>query len=405
MSILYLLSLTGVDAVVWDDMKQAYADILDNFFDAAALRPVSDSDHTLSVTVDWNLVSIIDFDETNGYLEVSGYLSFQWTADSLPTGTNDINILAQEIKMWRPPVILVNSLNGFELVGYDSAVQVRVNTITRACEWRPWVVARVACKADVQYYPYDQQECVLHFSVWGYPTSEMTLQIGNTGEWGTEYFEENGEWEISETSAYSSIIQDSSTASFKIKLARQPLYYVINIIAPVVLLGFVNVFTFLLPIDSGERVGFSVTCFLSYVVLLNVVMGLLPSTASPLSYLSYYTFVMMMFSASMSIMTIVTIRIYHKPEHVRVPYCIAVFYLLFTCRKCSRSDRVQKIGISSSSSMEDSLSQYSREDPGVKEVTWKNIAGFIDLFFFIGFLASQMFYSISYLLPVFLNKE
>ncbi|KAL4222710.1 behavioral response to nicotine [Mactra antiquata] len=395
-----------VFTVGYDDMKTELANVLDTFFDASSLRPVTDSSNTGIVSIDWNLVSILDFDETNGYLEVSGYLSLEWTAEALTASTFDLNIMVQETKIWRPPLVLVNSLDGTDLIGYDSSVKVRVNVMSKICQWRPWTVARVACKADVTYYPYDRQECSLLFSVWGYNTTEVTLQINNPNEWSTLYFEENGEWEIVETSSELSTVQDSSTVDFKIKLSRRPLFYVINIVAPIVLLGLVNVCTFYLPIESGERVGFSVTCFLSYVVLLNMVMSLLPSSASPMSYLSYYTFVMMVFSALMSIMTIVTLRIYHKSDDDGVPYCIAAFYLLLTCKICQTgsSNRVRTISVSSASISEESVSQNSSKRIEVKDVKWKNIADFIDAFLFFGFLILQIFYSVAYLLPVFLSS-
>jgi hypothetical protein len=52
-----------------------------------------------------------------------------------------------------------------------------------------------------------------------------------------------------------------------------------NVIVPVILLGIFNVFTFVLPADSGEKIGYSVTVFPSFAVCLTVVSAELPKTS------------------------------------------------------------------------------------------------------------------------------
>jgi hypothetical protein len=392
------------------------------------VRPVADSAQALNVTLDWNMISINDFDETNGYIELSGFVTLEWVPDAYTASAVDLTEMLKNDRMWTPSIILVNSLKGYNLIGYDTSVKVRMNLKTLNCKWQPWIITRVACSPNVKFYPFDRQACALRFSVWGYTDSEVKL-MAKGNEWAFQYFEENGEWKIESTSTETSVIGDSSVIDFKIELVRRPLYHVINMIAPVILLGALNAFTFLLPVESGERVGFAITCFLSYVVLLNMIMGFLPSSAAPLSYLSYYTFVMMLFSAGVSILTVVTIRIHNKSEDDHVPAFIDKLYRCFTSKSSGPSnrpteqERAMKMNtVSTTWDIEDwgdeitpvnkhELVSQRNKDSVIEEIeekheklSWPKVAALIDLILFLAFLGCQAFFSVAYLVPIFVNK-
>ncbi|XP_053396055.1 neuronal acetylcholine receptor subunit alpha-4-like [Mercenaria mercenaria] len=322
-------------------------------------------------------------------MDVSGFVTLEWVGEVYTTTVDAVDLIKPNL-LWKPPVVLLNSVKTYKLIGHDTSVKIRYNFLTKQCQWMPWVVARAACSPDVKYYPFDKQSCAFRLSVWGYTNTEISL-ISNTNAWCFLYFEENGEWEISETSVETSVIDEFSVIDFKMKLTRRPLYHVINLIAPVLLLGALSACTFLLPAESGERIGFSVTCFLSYVVLLIMIMGFLPSSGLSLSYLSYYTFAMMIFSAAMSLMAIVTLRIYHKSEEHPMPGITIRFYRCFTCKKDNSDEIVELDGTEITAETEE------------KQITWKNIAVVIDKILFVAFLGGQIIFSVAYLVPIFIN--
>lgn len=413
----------------FDNVKTEVGDVVfvpsDSGMDT--VRPVNDSADTLDVTIDWNMVSINDFDETNGYIEVSGFVSFEWTPTAYPDNSFNITEMLHNDRMWTPPVILVNSLKSYNLIGYDTSVKVRMDFQVMSCKWQPWIITRVACSPDVEFYPFDKQSCALRFSVWGYTDTEVKLSA-KSNEWAFLYFEQNGEWKIESTSSETSVIGESSTVDFKIVLKRRPLYHVINMIAPVILLGLLNAFTFLLPAASGERVSFAITCFLSYVVLLNMIMGFLPSSATPLSYLSYYTFIMMVFSAGVCVMTVVTIRIHNKSDTDHVPVFINDLYQCCTFKSCvitnfkQPSRRIRDMNLSTVSThwnndgleedvasitTDETESQTSNQQTLIKgkdeKVSWSKIASLLDFILFLAFLCGQSFFTVTYLVPIFVN--
>ena len=47
----------------------------------------------------------------------------------------------------------------------------------------------------------------------------------------------------------------SDFVRFQITIEREPLYFTFNVALPILLLGLLNGFAFVLPAESGERVG------------------------------------------------------------------------------------------------------------------------------------------------------
>ena len=73
-----------------------------------------------------------------------------------------------------------------------------------------------------------------------------------------------------------------------ITLERNPIFYILYLLIPSVLMAFVSVLVFLLPPESGERVGLSITVLLSYSVFLLMVSEVTPRGGENTSLLGMY---------------------------------------------------------------------------------------------------------------------
>ena len=371
-----LLSMMGkVDMQTFAERRTAIINVVYDGLDrAASLRPVSTVNTTLTVNMDLNIVAIIDFDEQNGFIEISGYLNMEWIANAYQKAADFEDLVFNSV-FWKPQVVLVSATKKAEEIGTDESVKVRYNFATKTCSWKPWFVIRSSCSADVKFYPFDKQSCSFKLATSVYDHTELVLTPKNA-EVLFDFYEDNAEWEITESSSTALIEDNVSIVEYTIKITRRPVYYVVNLLAPIILLGALNSFVFILPTESGERIGFAMTCFLAYVVFIAMIMEFLPSSV-PIAYLTFYTFSMMLFSAGMTLATIITIRIYNKREEDKVPSALSATYNFVTCAWILEV----KHG----------------------EATWKQIAMTVDVFFFFAFLIGQIFYSIAYLVPLILN--
>lgn len=243
--------------------------------------------------------------------------------------------------IWTPSVRLTNAVDTVKSVG-DTAYKVRYHAYDGRMMWQPKVIMKASCKPDIKYYPFDIQECSFVYTTWGYTTSEIELDSAQS-DWYLCDYKPNAVWALLETKAEHFVEEDQSYMRFTFRIQREPLYFLINVVFPILLLSVLNGFVFLLPAESGERMGFSLTCFLSFVFMLQTVMGFLPHTADPMSLFCFYVIIMMVISIGSCIMTVLMLRLYHKPETEVVPdflkRCVRViscFPCKTRCRKCRR---------------------------------------------------------------------
>lgn len=315
--------------------------------------PVFNMSRAMVVTVNMFLYAINGFDEVAGNIEIVAALEMKWT-DEMPiiqsiTFRKDRReeFLVPYDMIWTPRLVLTNAIGDTSSIG-DQSFLCRFNMINNTVTWKPRVVMSASCTPDVTYYPFDKQECKFIYTPWGFKHDEVRLQMVGS-EWNMAEYDESGEWNIIDTTSEVGIQENRSQITFTLRMIRKPLYFAFNILLPILVLCLLNATVFLLPAESGERVGFSVTCFLSFMVLLNMIMDIMPRSSNPISFLCYYLVVMMSNSGAMTLVTILLMRVYHKPEKDKVPLWMqrAVTFLncgcarLRCCVLCCRFLRAQ----------------------------------------------------------------
>ncbi|TWW74003.1 Acetylcholine receptor subunit delta, partial [Takifugu flavidus] len=160
---------------------------------------------------------------------------------------------------------------------------------TGLCYWLPPAIFRSSCSISVKYFPFDWQDCTLKFTrKTGFLNSELHFpcclaaltynakeirlllkeDIVIETKWTVEWiiidpasFTENGEWEIihrpAKRNTYKHIPMESNKhqdITFYLVIRRKPLFYVVNIIIPCVLISFLASLVYYLPADSQCRV-------------------------------------------------------------------------------------------------------------------------------------------------------
>ncbi|KAL3868240.1 hypothetical protein ACJMK2_041071 [Sinanodonta woodiana] len=235
------------------------------------------------------LLAIHDFDDSTGIIDINTYFSMQWTeevyfnAHGSTAPNTSVTISASSI--WKTSLILV-----------------RIHLKSSKCELTENVIFKASCKPNDILYPFDIHECSLTLTARAYTSSELTLIVSSFRE---DYFEKSVSWSLRDK--YSdTLIQDSkSIAKFQIIIRRKAANYVLNYLVPVAILSGLNPFVFILTRRSGERAGFSVTCFLAFVVLMNTTV---PSSKQS-SLLMYYLNGVMITSASITLTVCFTVAI------------------------------------------------------------------------------------------------
>ena len=92
-------------------------------------------------------------------------------------------------------------------------------------------------------YPFDHQECEMDFVDWTYD-GRFVMLLNGSHEIGMDVFKKHGEWEIVRTKSFeTNQFFDSDpgipfpTVKFVFYLRRKPKFYLINVVAPCILMS------------------------------------------------------------------------------------------------------------------------------------------------------------------------
>ena len=306
--------------------------------------PVSDQAAILYLNASFYLRSIIELDEPKGELTTTMSLLLSWTDDNLKwdglSHGNQYIIRIDPRKIWTPSVVLGNpgssmipilDYNLKALVIYNGQVSFSgANVMTTICDF------------DVKYFPFDIQKCNILFQTWDFGPNVKFVAVSSTMDLST--FIENGVWSLlkTEVSAYSDGVDYGSYLRATIYLERRSLFYVLNFLAPILILVLLNSTVFLLPSDSGERVGFAVTLLLSIAVYMTIISDKLPETSNPTSVLSYILIAYLVQSASICIETVASLRFFHRDDSKAVETVWIKCFSCIWCKSCKQEKETSK---------------------------------------------------------------
>jgi hypothetical protein len=302
------------------------------------VRPVhTDQSAAIEITLDLFLVSINNFDNSQQKLETTGFLEISWTDQVLANTwqNSDVKeILVPQNEIWLPDLALQNGFESLKGLG-NTFHNVKI-TDGGLVTWKPYQVFESACNVEITYFPFDKTTCELKYVIWSNPKDLVLAKKGTKGL-DTGLYGANSEWTLLKTTATEFTTNTSSGVTFSIEMKRKPLYYLLNILVPVVMLAALNPFVFALPTASGEKTGFAVTAFLAFAVFITIISAELPENSEKMSTFSAYLFLMTFVSTLISLITIAELRLSSRDADIPVPgwiQSITKCVRSMSCRTC-----------------------------------------------------------------------
>ena len=130
--------------------------------------------------------------------------------------------------------------------------------------WEFGGIFTTICDLNILEYPFDTHTCNVDIGIWRYTTDMVDLvpkQIHS------DTFEENPLWELKETSySYERSFGRFAKCHFELTFSRKPLYFVMNILVPTIMVTFIALGVFWLPSDCGEKASLGITVLLAFSV-------------------------------------------------------------------------------------------------------------------------------------------
>ncbi|XP_050164134.1 acetylcholine receptor subunit gamma [Myiozetetes cayanensis] len=304
--LLVLCALAGVGCR--NQEEKLLQDLMSNY--NRQLRPALRGDEIIDVSLKLTLTNLISLNEREETLTTNVWIEMQWSDYRLqwdPEKYDNIQQLRVPSTMvWLPDIVLENNIDGtFEITLYANVLISPDGSIY----WLPPAIYRSVCVIHVTYFPFDWQNCTMVFQSQTYSANEinllLTVEEGQTVEWiviDPEAFTENGEWAIKHRPARKIINSEHLTPDdiqyqqivFYLIIQRKPLFYIINIIVPCVLISAMAVLVYFLPAKAGgQKCTVSINVLLAQTVFLFLIAQKVPETSQAVPLIGkYLTFLM-----------------------------------------------------------------------------------------------------------------
>ena len=280
-SLAWVLALIHLASTqTFNNTKSLRSDLLSEY--VTTLRPGSDQSVALNVSVGLNMVLLKEYNEVTSSFTFVGYMTVMWTDHRLvwtPTLNGNLTtaVLIQT-EIWVPPFLVYNPTETYSLIGFNQD-RVRISS-DGSVLWMPPEVFHFICEADVTYFPFDRQSCTLGLRLCGHQTTDVNIQhLHDAIQFVT--FEQNGIWKITSSSTSIKTMMNFQFVQFSVSMVRRSAFYVVNLLLPMLAMLVLQIFVFVLPAESGERIGYSITVLLATSVFLSMVCAFLPTTVIP----------------------------------------------------------------------------------------------------------------------------
>ena len=209
-----------------------------------------------------------------------------------------------------------NSFGETGQLGYDELpVRLHAEGSPHGVKWSPSILEETSCDIDVTYWPFDTQLCGIDFVAQASSRDELRViawgkDEGATGMDGIyrDSFHVDSNW-ILENACVGKRKRLTPGIKFWLMFRRRTSYYVTNIILPVIFLSLNCPVVFILPLDCGEKMSFSITVLLAFAVYLSIVSSMLPVTSLNTAIITIYLTLMIALSTASILITAVTLRL------------------------------------------------------------------------------------------------
>lgn len=284
------------------------------------VRPVMNENDSVLVSVEVTLDQISDVDEKYQTLKAIIWLTQRWTDEYLVWNPADYNGLEEvrvpSTRLWLPDTVMYNTKNEGSNDPLMTVFTKMIINYNGSVDWSAPLTMISSCKVNVHHYPFDVQECNLRFGSWQHDARYIDYDIGKLDD---ELLSENGEWDLIGIEAFR-IGRNYSCCpgktypdvTFRVKMQRKPLFYVVNLIVPCVVISTMAIVEFVLPCNSGEKVSLGITVLLSMTVFMLVIAENMPATSDSIPILARFYVVTIFLVSFSTVMTVLVLNLHHR---------------------------------------------------------------------------------------------
>jgi len=328
------------------DAKRLYDNLLRRSGYNKLIRPVGNNTDKLTVRLGLRLSQLIDVDEKNQIMTTNVWLTQEWDDYKLKWNPEDYGgvdrLYVPSEEIWLPDIVLYNNADG----NYEVTLMTKAMlTCTGTVFWEPPVIYKSSCQMDTEFFPYDEQLCIMKFGSWTYDGHQVDLKhieqeasgVGDldviTKGIDTKGYYLSSEWDLLTVPAkknekyYTCCSEPYPDITFNITIRRKTLFHTVNLILPCVAISFLTVLVFYLPSDSGEKIALCISILLSLTVFFLLLAEIIPPTSLVVPLIGKYLLFTMILVTLSIIVTVIVLNVHFRSPstHIMSPWVRKVF--------------------------------------------------------------------------------
>ncbi|KAK6194928.1 hypothetical protein SNE40_000458 [Patella caerulea] len=357
--------------------KHDYYDLYNDTFSLynKNVRPVNNATDVLKIHIYFSLVYIHELLEKEQILVSFGYIDLRWQDDSLSWDASAYghieSLVVPQSDVWRPDLVVGNSIEIRQKLGFDD-LPIRVYA-DGYIAWRPTVLFRTSCHINVQFYPFDQQVCIIVLETMVSSALEIDPIVDNADESMLTEYLPHGQWDLinAEIEKFEEPFSFKTSINIRLTLQRRLTFYVLNIIVPIFCLSLLGVMVFALPANTGEKISLAVAIVLAYMLFMSIIKDSIPQTSLPVAVLQVYLSLFILLSALSVILSIIILRLYHKNPNDPIPRKIKRLVLWQCCARCRKPNQI----MAQTTTIAEDMGNQNQ----MNNVTWQDVSKSLDI--------------------------
>uniref|UniRef100_A0A7I4YJS8 Cation transporter family protein n=1 Tax=Haemonchus contortus TaxID=6289 RepID=A0A7I4YJS8_HAECO len=172
------------------------------------------------IRIAMQLILLINVDEKEQVMHTNVWLTLRWRDFQMQWNPQDYGGITQirvaPDKIWLPDIVLFNNADGNYEVSFMCNALIHH---TGEVLWVPPAIYKSSCIIDVEFFPFDDQRCILRFGSWTYNRDELKLDFLHMDRVDFSEYVPSSIWDVMDAPAV--LTEDRSRIEFQIRIRRE----------------------------------------------------------------------------------------------------------------------------------------------------------------------------------------
>jgi len=334
------------------DYEDLYSKLMTTY--KKEVRPGDGSAGPIGVRMCLYLYAINNLNGRERSMTVTAQTKFEWTDERLKWNESDYNgisvLTVPATDIYFPPVGLKNSIgSSFRRVDATRVFPVYISS-KGTVRWDVIGDYKSSCLQNMRWFPFDTQSCQLQFGTLTQLVPFINMEKTDSYI-SYDYFTASEEFKVvtsyvcgvnvSETHEYVRMTE----VQFWFILQRRPLFFLLSVLIPVIIIALLSALPFYIPNESGAgpKLGFLLSVMLTFAVFLLLLERSLPHNSQNIPVLLIYLSTVISIAGLNIFLQVLCLNLHNKHDLNPLPKCLRKLMMTVSgCMQCCKLPNISQ---------------------------------------------------------------